>query len=157
MKLLEVLRESILDIRPSKANLNYRELVSSFKEKGATVLGAGDYGVALELQGRVFKVTTDEVELEHAELLAGKNTKYFAKIYNVHTYGPKLGVIEMENLDPLSPNDEVTQDFIQKLKNEASNLGIDPDELDITLSTNIVKYDNFMKDPKTGRVKMIDV
>jgi hypothetical protein len=157
MKILNLLRESILDIEPNKANPNYRELVAALKQKGAVVLGTGDYGVALELQGRVFKVTTDEVELEHAEILVGQNTQYFAKIYNVDIYGPKLGVIEMENLDPLSATDEVTEAFISELEKEANSLGIDSDELDIRVNGYQIKYDNFMKDPKTGSIKMIDV
>jgi hypothetical protein len=157
MKLLEILRDSILNTIPNKSNPNYRELVSSFKQKGARVLGAGDYGIALELDSRVFKVTTDEIELEHAELLAGKQTKYFAKIYNVTLYGPKLGVIEMENLAPLDDYSNVTEEFIEQLEREASSLGIDPDELDIRVKSNLIKYDNFMKDPVTGSVKMVDV
>jgi len=155
MKLLEILRDSFLETVSN--DTSYIELVANFKQKGAKVLGSGDNGVALELDNKVYKVTTDEVELEHAELLAGKQTKYFAKIHNVTIYNPKLGVIEMENLEPLDKPEDVTEEFIEQLEREANFIGIPPDELDIRVNGTRIKYDNFMKDPRTGSVKMIDV
>ncbi len=59
-----------------KTSRQYKELVNAIKDKyDAKYLGSGDNGVALELpNGKVIKVTTDSVELEHAETL--KNTNF---------------------------------------------------------------------------------
>ena len=57
----------------------------------------------------------------------------------------------MEILSELDdPATEITDEYIQALKREAKNLGIDPEDLDIRDS-------NFMKHPRTGKVKHIDV
>ena len=45
---------------------------------------------------------------------------------------------------------EVSNEFIEALEKESTNLGIDPDELDI-------RPDNFMVHPKSGKLKMTDV
>ena len=56
-------------------------------------LGSGDYGSAYLLNGRVYKVTTDEIELQHAKILKGKRTNNFARIFDVEILEPKLGII----------------------------------------------------------------
>jgi hypothetical protein len=45
---------------------------------------------------------------------------------------------------------DIPEEFIQALEREASNYGINPQELDI-------RSDNFMVHPKSGKLKMTDV
>jgi hypothetical protein len=53
----------------------------------------------------------------------------------------------MPNMEPFTG--EIPEEFIAKLEQEAENLGIDPEELDI-------RPDNFMID-SSGNLKMTDV
>ena len=122
--------------------------VEKIKDQGGTYLGSGDYGSAFLLDGKVHKVTTDEVELEHASILKGKKTNNFAYIYDVTVLEPKLGIVVMEVLGEYKG--EIPEEFVQAAEAEAERLGIDPDELDFV-------GDNVMKHPRTGKLKMIDV
>ena len=45
---------------------------------------------------------------------------------------------------------DIPEEFYDNLEKEAKNLGIDPEELDI-------RPENFGQDPKTGKIKMLDV
>lgn len=158
MKLLRIILEDndIVNIASDTAFAGYKELVNTIKDRGGVVVGKGDYGVVLELGNKAYKVTTDEVELEHAQILKGKQTKHFVHIFDIGLKHPKLGVIAMENLEPLSASDEITESFLEALEAEAESLGIDPEELDIRVQGNKVKRDNFMKDSQ-GALKMVDV
>ena len=152
MKLIEVIFENLIKGSPA-----FLKAVNSIKDQGGRLIGTGDYGNVYELDGRVVKVTTDETELEHAEILKNKTTKHFVKILDVEVIKNSLGIITMENLDRLSPEDEITEDFIEELQQEAESLGVDPDELDLWVRGENIKRDNFMKDPTTGQIKMVDV
>jgi len=138
MKLIEIIT----------SNLEFEEVVKSLKSKGATFLDSGDYGSVYELNNKVFKITTDEIEIEHAEELKGQDTDNFVHIYDVKTYGSNLAVIIMEKLDKY--NGEIPNEFELQLEEESKKYNIDPDELDYRPS-------NIMIDKKTGRLKMIDV
>lgn len=121
----------------------------TLKEKGAKFLGRGDYGVAFLLKDRVYKLTTDSVELEHAIALLGKKTEYFAHIYDVDRKTRSAGMITMEYIEgrPVKPSDEAV-DLINK---EAESYGIDSDELDWDAEvSNVLLTDK-------GDYKMIDV
>ena len=131
-------------IDPSK---EYKEQVDYIVDQGGEFLGSGDYGSVYLVGDVVKKVTSDEVEIEHAQILKGKKTKYFVPILDIEVINPKLAVITMPNMDPFTG--EVPEEFITKLEQEAENLGIDPEELDI-------RPDNFMKD-SSGNLKMTDV
>lgn len=130
----------------------YQELVDEIIAKGGTPLGdPGDYGAAFLLNGKAVKVTTDEVELEHAQLLKGNTkTKYFVQVFEVEVINPKLGIITMEVLLPYKG--KIPQSFIDNLEQEADDLGIDPEELDIRPSNIMVKVVDGKK-----YLKMIDV
>lgn len=143
MKLIRILLED-------KTLPTYQKLVDKVKkETKGRVLGAGDYGVVIEKdKDRVIKITTDEVELEHAEKLVGKPVKYFTTIYKVTKENDSLGVIEMENLEEVDL-DEIPEDFIENLEAEAEKYGIDPDELDY-------RPENIMQTVQ-GDLKMVDV
>lgn len=141
MKLFSIIREVLEPTR------DYQEVVSDIIDQGGEFKGSGDYGSVYLLNGKAVKVTTDEVELEHAEVLKGQDTQYFAHIYDVDMRTTKLGIITMDVLLPYSGN--IPEDFVLKLRQEAEQLGIDPDELDIRAS-------NIMVDGK-GNLKMIDV
>ena len=54
--------------------MQFEKEVDKIQDQGGKHLGSGDYGSAYLLNGRVYKVTTDEIELEHAHKLKGKKT-----------------------------------------------------------------------------------
>jgi len=143
MKLSRIILEGPIGYDPE-----YNAIIDKIKDKGGKYLGAGDYGAVYLLGGRAVKVTTDEIEIEHALKLVGKKTKYFVHIHDVKEMNPKLGVITMDIMAP--HRGEVPEEFLDALEKEAKKLGIDPDELDI-------RPDNFMEDPSTGKLKMTDV
>ncbi len=143
MKLSRIILEGPIGYDPE-----YNAIIDKIKDKGGKYLGAGDYGAVYLLGGRAVKVTTDEIEIEHALKLLGKKTKYFVHIHDVKEINPKLGVITMDIMAP--HRGEVPEEFLNALEKEAKKLGIDPDELDI-------RPDNFMEDPSTGKIKMTDV
>ncbi len=141
LSILSILKEVIT---PSQ---EYMERVNDIIDQGGEFLGSGDYGSVYLVGDVVKKVTSDEVEIEHAEILKGKKTKYFVPILDVEVVNPKLAIITMPNMEPFTG--EIPEEFIEQLEQEAQQLGIDPEELDI-------RPDNFMKD-QLGNLKMTDV
>lgn len=152
MKLVEVIFENLIKSSPA-----FQQAVNDIKAKGGTLIGSGDYGNVYQLDDKVLKVTTNETELEHAEILKGKFTEYFVKIHDVEIIKNSLGIITMDNMDKLSPKDEISDEFIEELQQEAESLGINPDELDMWVNGDNIKRDNFMKDSSTGKIKMVEV
>lgn len=142
MKLSSIIFEII------EPSIQYQKLVDKVKQDGGKFLGSGDYGSVYQVGDKAVKVTTDEVELEHAQILKGKNTEHFAFIHDVNIIDPKLGTITMKLLKP--HKGEIPKDFIEAVKQEAEANSIDPSELDFV-------GDNVMVDPKSGKLKMIDV
>ena len=141
ISIYNILREVI---SPSQ---EYMERVNDIIDQGGEFLGSGDYGSVYLVGDVVKKVTSDEVEIEHAEILKGKKTKYFVPIIDLEVVNPKLAIITMPNMEPFTG--EIPEEFIEGLEQEAEQLGIDPEELDI-------RPDNFMKD-QSGNLKMTDV
>ena len=131
-------------ISPSQ---EYQDKVDDIISQGGKFLGSGDYGSVYQVGDKVKKVTSDEVEIEHALMLKGVHTQYFVPIINVEVINPKLAIITMPNMKPFTG--KVSDQFIAKLNQEASDIGIDPEELDI-------RPDNFMLDSQ-GNLKMTDV
>ena len=143
MKLTRILIGEILE-----SNRGFEIEIDKLKEKGATYIGSGDYGSVYLLDGKVHKVTTDEVELEHALILNKKKTNNFVYIYSVEVINTKLGIVVMEVLGKLK--EDIPEEFVEATQTEAARLGIDPDELDFV-------GDNIMVHPRSGKLKMIDV
>jgi hypothetical protein len=143
MKLSQIILEGPLEYDPE-----FNKEIDKLQDKGGKYLGSGDYGSVYLLNGRAVKVTTDEIELDHAELLQGKKTNNFVYIFNVERIGTKLGIISMEVMGEYKG--EVPEEFVDALEAEAERFGIPSDELDIRAS-------NFMVHPKTGKLKMTDV
>jgi serine/threonine protein kinase len=141
ISIYDILKEVI---SPSQ---EYMERVNDIIDQGGEFLGSGDYGSVYLVGDVVKKVTSDEVEIEHAQILKGKKTKYFVPILDIEVINPKLAIITMPNMDPFTG--EIPEEFITKLEQEAESLGIDPEELDI-------RPDNFMTD-SSGNLKMTDV
>ena len=67
MRLSDIILGEVLQYDP-----DFDREVEKIKDQGGKYLGSGDYGSAFLLNGRVYKVTTDQIELEHAEILKGK-------------------------------------------------------------------------------------
>jgi hypothetical protein len=143
MKLSQIILEGPLQYDPA-----FNREIDKIQDQGGKYLGSGDYGSVYLLNGKAVKVTTDQDELEHAEILKGKKTNNFVYIYDVKRLGDKLGIITMEVMGEFKG--EIPDEFIDSLEREAQNYGIDPEELDIRSS-------NFMIHPKSGKLKMTDV
>ena len=138
MRLSHVILGEILYYDP-----DFEKQVDRLLDQGGKHLGSGDYGSAYLLNGRVYKVTTDEIELEHAQLLKGKKTNNFARIYDVEIINPKLGIIQMEVLGEFRGN--IPEEWIDAVEKEAQQHGIDPDELDIRPSNVMVNQKKHLK------------
>ena len=143
MKLSQIIFEGPLQYDP-----DFNREIDKIQDQGGKYLGSGDYGSVYLLNGRAVKVTTDQDELDHAEILKGKKTNNFVYIYDVERLGDKLGIITMEVMGEYKG--EIPSEFLDALEREAERLGIDPEELDI-------RPDNFMVHPKSGKLKMTDV
>ena len=137
----------ILSESPLQYDPDFERETDKIKDQGGKYLGSGDYGSAYLLNGRVYKVTTDEVELEHAHILKGKKTNNFAYIFDVEEINPKLGIIQMEVLGDYKG--EVPEEWIEAVEREATNMGLNKDELDIRPS-------NIMVNTK-GKLKLVDI
>lgn len=137
----------ILSESPLQYDPDFERETDRIKDQGGKYLGSGDYGSAYLLNGRVYKVTTDEVELEHAHILKGKKTNNFAYIFDVEEINPKLGIIQMEVLGDYKG--EVPEEWIEAVEREATNMGLNKDELDIRPS-------NIMVNTK-GKLKLVDI
>ena len=138
MRLSHVILGEILYYDP-----DFEKQVDKILDQGGQHLGSGDYGSAYLLNGRVYKVTTDEIELEHAQLLKGKKTNNFARIYDVEAINPKLGIIQMEVLGEFKGN--IPEEWIDAVEREAQQYGINPDELDIRPSNVMVNQKKHLK------------
>ena len=143
MKLSQIILEGPLQYDP-----DFNREIDKIQDQGGKYLGSGDYGSVYLLNGKAVKVTTDEIELDHAEILKGKKTNNFVYIYDVERLGDKLGTITMEVMGEYKG--EIPEEFIDALEKEAERYNIDPEELDI-------RPDNFMVNPKSGKLKMTDV
>mgnify|MGYP000568556283 FL=1 len=143
MKLSQIILEGPLEYDP-----DFNREVDKIQDQGGKYLGSGDYGSVYLLKGKAVKVTTDSIELDHAEKLKGKKTNNFVYIFDVKRLNEKLGIITMEVMGEYKG--DIPEEFIIALEREASNYGIDPSELDI-------RPDNFMVHPKSGKIKMTDV
>ena len=138
MRLSHVILGEVLYYDPG-----FEREIDKLQDQGGKHLGSGDYGSAYLLNGRVYKVTTDEIELEHAEVLKGKKTNNLAYIYDVEIINPKLGIIQMEVLGEFKG--EIPEEWVEAVNREAEQLGIPPDELDIRPSNIMVNQKNHLK------------
>jgi hypothetical protein len=145
ISLYQILKEVIA---PSQ---EYQELVDDIIDQGGEFLGSGDYGAVFLVGDKVKKVTTDSEELEDAQKIKGKKTKYFVHIHDVEVRNPKLGIITMDNLQPYTASPDTVP--IEDIYDEADNLGISPD---LEGSGGSIKMDNVMQD-RNGNIKIIDV
>ena len=123
MRLSRILLSEIIQSTPE-----FDREVDRLRDQGGTYIGSGDYGSVFLLNGKAVKVTTDEIEIEHAEILKGKKTNNFVYIYDVTVLNTKLAIIEMEVLGKYKG--QIPEEFIDSTEKEATRFGIDPDELD---------------------------
>jgi hypothetical protein len=96
MKLIQALLKE-----GSKSSRAYREIKDKFIKQGAEAIGYGGNGVVFDSGdvGWVYKVTSDEIELEDVQKASGKKFKYLANIgeYYIHPSG-EAGWYQVENL-----------------------------------------------------------
>ena len=167
MKLNTILQEVIL---PS----NLKALLGRLKDQGYTILGSGDNGIALQKGNQVLKLTTDIDELRHAEKLLNHSFTSVIPIKKVEILGPKSGVIEMVDAQPLAQEEkqelnansnkaedyliyggelsdslsDKLKEFLISLKEAFTKSGIDTDEIDWS-SNNVMNFQ--------GRYVLVDV
>ena len=132
-----------------KTSKKYKDLVALILDKHkATYLGAGDNGVALELpDGKVIKVTTDSVELKHAETLANYNFSCIIPIHKIKVLSQGLGYIVMENAEQLT-GDEKT--LIKRTISQAEAYLLDDDEEALKIFLKAPKLLEFLTGIKTA-------
>lgn len=138
-------------------------------------LGRGQNGSVYGKDGVAVKITTDEVELEHAKEAENKKLSSLTPITNVEIHSPDLGTYQMPIMKPIPEeaknainkyNQEITefletreedliqglpkslQKFFQQVRRDFLSAGIPLDETDI-------QGDNVMVDP-SGKLKLID-
>lgn len=159
MQLLEILKE-VISTPAMKA------LVYKLEEEGWRRVGSGDWGIVLEKGEKVKKVTTDPLEIEHAEKLLGHTSPYIIPILGLERFSDRLAILDMPNAMEIG-NDEkdlISQagtaaedyivydeedtlnnipgklrDFVVGLKQAFIDAGIETDEIDWS-PYNIMKY-----------------
>lgn len=167
MKLSIILQEVILPT-------NLKILLGRLKDEGYTMLGSGDNGIALQKGNQVLKLTTDIDELRHAEKLLNHSFTSIIPIKKVEVLGPKSGVIEMVDAQPLAQEEkeelnsnstkaedyliyggelsnnlsDKMKEFLMDLKEAFTQSGIDTDEIDWS-ANNIMNFQ--------GRYVLVDV
>jgi hypothetical protein len=167
MKLSIILQEVILPT-------NLKILLGRLKDEGYTMLGSGDNGIALQKGNQVLKLTTDIDELRHAEKLLNHNFTSIIPIKKVEVLGPKSGMIEMVDAQPLAQEEkeelnsnstkaedyliyggelsnnlsDKMKEFLMDLKEAFTQSGIDTDEIDWS-ANNIMNFQ--------GRYVLVDV
>lgn len=145
IKLTTILKEII---SPTQ---QFEELVQDIIQQGGEFIGSGDYGKVFLLNGKVVKVTTDPDEIEDAQKIKQKKTKYFVHIFDVDVRDPKLAIIAMEDLEEFTGDED--QVPIDDIYDEAEALDIYPD---LEGPGGSVRMQNIMQD-KRGNIKVIDV
>lgn len=130
MKLISILQEVILPP-------DLKTLLGKLKDNGYTVLGSGDNGIALQKGKQVLKLTTDVDELEHAEKLVNHAFTSIIPIKRVEILGPKSGIIEMVDAQPLTP-EEKEEIAANGLK--AEDYLVYDEKLDTRLSDNLKEF-----------------
>lgn len=85
----------------ASGNAAYDRYKQWFRSQDGEVIGAGDYGVVFDMGSpdTVYKVTSDEVELEGIAKAVGKKFKYLANVYELQADpSGKAGWYELERL-----------------------------------------------------------
>jgi hypothetical protein len=167
MKLSIILQEVILPT-------NLKILLGRLKDQGYIMLGSGDNGIALQKGNQVLKLTTDIDELRHAEKLLNHSFTSIIPIKKVEVLGPKSGIIEMVDAQPLAQEEkeelnsnstkaedyliyggelsnnlsDKMKEFLMDLKEAFTQSGIDTDEIDWS-ANNIMNFQ--------GRYVLVDV
>lgn len=96
MKLIKVLLSE-----GKYGNKAYDELVRKMKDEGGEVVGSGDNGVVFDAgnEGWLYKVTSDEFEMEDAHKAQDKKFTHLANILDAYTHPSKqAGYYAVENL-----------------------------------------------------------
>lgn len=150
-------------------------LIYKLEDAGWRRVGSGDWGIVLEKGEKVKKVTTDPLEIEHAEKLLGHTSPYIIPILGLERISDRLAIIDMPNAmeigndekDLISQSGTAAEDYIVYDEEDALNsipgelrnfvvglkqafidAGIETDEIDWS-PYNIMKYN--------GKYVLVDV
>ena len=118
MKLLDILKE-VISTPAMKAE------IYKLEDQGWRRVGQGDWGIVLEKGEDVKKVTTDPLEIEHAEKLLGHSSPHIIPILGLQKISDRLAILDMPNAMEIG-NDE--KDLIQQATPAAEAYIIDGEE-----------------------------
>jgi len=118
MKLLDILKE-VISTPAMKAE------IYKLEDQGWRRVGQGDWGIVLEKGEDVKKVTTDPLEIEHAEKLLGHSSPHIIPILGLQKISDRLAILDMPNAMEIG-NDE--KDLIQQATPTAEAYIIDGEE-----------------------------
>jgi len=155
---------------------SYTDLLDKYRfDSNWTYVGRGQNGSVYKKGDEVIKITTDEVEIEHAQKVDGKQYPSLTPIYDLDIKEESLGTYKMPIMKPVpstvkssidksyqeitrfiesgdqSEIDNLTpslQKFFQQVRKDFQSSGIPLDETDI-------QGDNVMVDSK-DKLKLID-
>ena len=154
----------------------YTDLLDKYRfDQDWTYVGRGQNGSVYRKGEEVIKITTDEVELEHAEKVNGKKFNSLTPIYDLGIHTPNLGTYKMPNMQPAPPQvksaidkkyleiteyietkDESLLDGLpEQLKKFFKQVRIDFQRAGIPLDETDIQGDNVMVDA-SGKIKLID-
>lgn len=154
----------------------YTDLLDKYRfDPEWTYVGSGQNGSVYKKGDTTVKVTTDEVELEHAQKAEGKVLPSLNPISNVETHSPDLGTYNAPLLSPVPPqvksainkyvkeiteyivvkDDTLLQGLPSSLQKFFKQVRIDFQKAGLPLDETDIQGDNVMVDAK-GKLKLID-
>lgn len=140
-----------------------------------TYIGSGQNGSAYRKGSTVVKVTTDEVELEHAKIVEDKKYPSLNPISNVEVHNPQLGTYHTPLLTPIpsqaksninkyaqkitkyieTGEEDLIEGLLPSLQKFFKQVRIDFKKAGIPLDETDIQGDNVMVDA-SDKLKMID-
>ena len=154
----------------------YTDLLDKYRfDPEWTYVGSGQNGSVYKKGDITIKVTTDEVELEHAQKAEGKVLPSLNPISNVEIHSPDLGTYNAPLLSPVPPqvksainkyvkeiteyivvkDDTLLQGLPSSLQKFFKQVRIDFQKAGLPLDETDIQGDNVMVDAK-GKLKLID-
>lgn len=154
----------------------YTDLLDKYRfDQEWTYVGRGQNGSVYRKGDVAIKITTDEVELEHAKEAEGKTFPSLNPISNVEIHSPNLGTYNTPYLSPVpsevkgaidkyakeimeyieTKDDSLLQGLPKLLQKFFKQVRIDFQKAGIPLDETDIQGDNVMVDSK-GKLKLID-
>jgi hypothetical protein len=126
---------------------DYSRLVDKYRNDPEwKFIDRGQNGSVYKKGDEAIKITTDSVELEHAQILNGKVFPSLVPIYDLQIIKPNLGTFKMPTLKPVPGK---TADIVDAFVGHAGNYIESGDENDfdgeININGKVTKFPNTLK------------